>query len=130
MVSFTGVAPLLNHHAPSGESREVSARGVLSYPGSFYPHTYTKGMLRLELRIAAATAALLASWGHSLQPWPDFAWKAEGRDCLITKEGRLSAGGDEPRRECCGMAWQRLAKYNKLDATELFWHIYLTDMHS
>jgi len=86
------------------EAVEAPRFGVFCYPGSFYPHSYAKGMLRLESRIAAATAAILASWGHSLQPWPDFAWKAGGA-CLITKEGRKLVGGADPRRECCGMAW-------------------------
>jgi len=86
------------------EAVEAPRFGVFCYPGSFYPHSYTKGMLRLEARIAPATAATLASWGHILQPWPDFAWKAGGA-CLIAKEGKKLAGGADPRRECCGMAW-------------------------
>ena len=86
------------------EAVEAPRFGVFCYPGSFYPHTYTKGVLRLESRIAAETARTLASWGHVLQPWPDWAWKAGGA-CMILRDGRRITGGADPRRECCGMAW-------------------------
>lgn len=86
------------------EAVEAPRFGVFCYPGSFYPHNYTKGVLRLESRIPEATADTLASWGHILQPWPDWAWKAGGA-CVITREGDRITGGADPRRECCGMAW-------------------------
>jgi gamma-glutamyltranspeptidase/glutathione hydrolase len=86
------------------EAVEAPRFSVFCFPDSFYPHTYNKGVLRLESRIAAETAKTLASWGHSMQPWPDWAWEAGGV-CLIIREGRKLVGGADPRRECCGMAW-------------------------
>jgi gamma-glutamyltranspeptidase/glutathione hydrolase len=86
------------------EAVEAPRFGVFCYPGSFYPHAYAKGTLRLEARISPAVAAELASLGHVLQPWPDWAWKAGGA-CVIVRDGRHIVGGADPRRECCGMAW-------------------------
>lgn len=86
------------------EAVDAPRFAVFNYPGSFYPHTYTKGVLRLERRINEATSAALAAKGHAVQTWPDWAWKAGGA-CLIIYENDRLEGATDPRRECAGMAW-------------------------
>lgn len=86
------------------EAVEAPRFGVFCYPDSFYPHRYSRGVLRLETRIAKECAKILSAWGHTVLPWPDWAWKAGGA-CLIVREGGAICGGADPRRECCGMAW-------------------------
>lgn len=86
------------------EAVEAPRFGVFCYPGSFYPHTYTKGVLSLESRIPKNIAKTLGLWGHVLRPWPEWAWKAGGV-CVIMRDGETITGGADPRRECCGMAW-------------------------
>lgn len=86
------------------EAVDAARFAVFNYPGSFYPHTYTKGVLRLESRIGDETAAALAARGHVVQAWPDWAWKAGGA-CLIMRCDDHLEGATDPRRECAGMAW-------------------------
>ncbi|MDR3175239.1 MAG: gamma-glutamyltransferase family protein [Desulfovibrio sp.] len=86
------------------EAVEAPRFGVFCFPDSFYPHTYSKGILRLESRISADTAQALSALGHEVRLWPDWAWKAGGA-CLILREGESLSGGADPRRECCGMGW-------------------------
>ena len=85
------------------EAVDAPRFAVFNYPGSFYPHTYNKGLLRLEARIDDAVSAALAARGHVVKRWPDWAWKAGGA-CMIMRDGTL-AGATDPRRECAGMAW-------------------------
>lgn len=86
------------------EAVDAPRFAVFNYPGSFYPHTYAKGVLRLESRISGETASALAAKGHTIQAWPDWAWKAGGA-CVIMHCGDHLAGATDPRRECAGMAW-------------------------
>ena len=86
------------------EAVEAPRFGVFCHPASFYPHAYSKGILRVESRVEQKTLDSLASWGHILQPWPDWAWKSGG-SCIIVDERNVLTGGADPRRECCGMAW-------------------------
>lgn len=86
------------------EAVEAPRFGTFCFPDSFYPHAYAKGVLRLESRIGPDTMAALSSFGHDVQPWPDWAWKAGGA-CLIMKDEESISGGADPRRECCGLGW-------------------------
>lgn len=86
------------------EAVDAPRFAVFNYPGSFYPHTYTKGVLRLESRICGATSSALAALGHTVQAWPNWAWKAGGACLIMRGDGRLE-GATDPRRECAGMAW-------------------------
>ena len=86
------------------EAVDAPRFAVFNYPGSFYPHTYTKGVLRLESRICGKTASALAAMGHTVLAWPDWAWKAGGA-CLIMRGNSRLEGATDPRRECAGMAW-------------------------
>ena len=86
------------------EAVEAPRFAVFNYPGSFYPHTYNKGVLRLESRIGDAVAADLAARGHTVKHWPGWAWKSGGA-CLIMHCGDHLAGGSDPRRECHGSGW-------------------------
>ena len=85
------------------EAVEAPRFAVFNYPGSFHPHTYNKGILRLEARISDTIFDELAARGHIVRQWPDWAWKAGGT-CIIMRDGNL-AGATDPRRECAGMAW-------------------------
>lgn len=86
------------------EAVDAPRFAVFNYPGSFYPHTYAKGVLRLEARIGEAAFATLAAKGHDVQAWPDWAWKAGGACCIMHCGDHLM-GATDPRRECAGMAW-------------------------
>ncbi|SBV98813.1 putative gamma-glutamyltranspeptidase [uncultured delta proteobacterium] len=86
------------------EAVEAPRFAVFNYPNSFYPHTYAKGVLRLESRISDLAASVLAAKGHTVKAWPDFSWNAGGA-CMIMHCGGYLAGGSDPRRECLGMGW-------------------------
>jgi gamma-glutamyltranspeptidase/glutathione hydrolase len=77
-----------------------------SYPSSFAPYDYYPGRLNLEGRFPKEVASDLASRGHKIEPWPDFAWLA-GAVCaiLVDKDrGTLEAGAD-PRRAAYALGW-------------------------
>jgi gamma-glutamyltranspeptidase/glutathione hydrolase len=85
---------------------EAPRFSTYSYPGSFEPHAYHPGELRIEQRLAAEVGHTLADKGHKVVPWPDWTWRAGGV-CTITidrKRGILAAGAD-PRRMSYAMGW-------------------------
>ena len=72
----------------------------LSFPNSFWPHTYRPGELAVESRVPPDVLSGLAGRGHKIETWAD--WEAlTGGMCAIMvdrERGALFAGAD-PRRE-------------------------------
>ena len=72
----------------------------LSFPNSFWPHTYLPGRLGVEGRLPAEVQADLAARGHDVERLPD--WTAQtGGACaiLIDRERGTLVGGADLRRE-------------------------------
>jgi gamma-glutamyltranspeptidase/glutathione hydrolase len=85
---------------------EAPRFATYSYPGSFEPHDYHPGELRLERRLATQVGDTLASQGHRVVTWPDWTWRAGGV-CTITidhNSGIFAAGAD-PRRMGYAIGW-------------------------
>jgi gamma-glutamyltranspeptidase/glutathione hydrolase len=85
---------------------EAPRFATYSYPGSFEPHDYLPGELRIERRLATQVGDNLATKGHRVVPWPDWTWRAGGV-CTITIDhhsGVLAAGAD-PRRMSYAIGW-------------------------
>jgi gamma-glutamyltranspeptidase/glutathione hydrolase len=70
-----------------------------SYPGSFEPHEYHPGLLKLESRIDRSTGEALASLGHRIEWWAGYTWLA-GAVCTVVAdlETGVLKGGADPRR--------------------------------
>jgi gamma-glutamyltranspeptidase/glutathione hydrolase len=71
---------------------------------SEYPHTCADELL-LEGRFPEATREALATWGHSPRLLGD--WDASGSQQMIQlwPETGVLAGGSDPRRDGCALAW-------------------------
>lgn len=84
---------------------EAPRFGSFSFPGSFEPHEYLPGRLKLEPGVGADTGAALTERGHDLQWWPDRAIAA-GSACVIIREpnGTLTGGADH-RRVAYAVGW-------------------------
>jgi gamma-glutamyltranspeptidase/glutathione hydrolase len=81
------------------EAVELPRFATYSFPGSFYPHSYSPRRLNVEEGIADEAVAGLAERGHDVEWWPTMEWLA-GSMCYVKKDGRtgvISAGAD-PRR--------------------------------
>ena len=68
----------------------------LSFPNSFWPHTYLPGRLGVEGRLSPKVQADLAARGHDVERWPDWSAQAGGA-CAIKvdrERGTLVAGAD------------------------------------
>ena len=71
-----------------------------SFPNSFHPHAYHPGLVGVEGRIPAETAAELERRGHRTEVWDEWTGRM-GCLCAIEvdlERGGLSAGSD-PRRD-------------------------------
>lgn len=72
----------------------------LSYPNSFWPHTYLPGRLGLEARMSPEIVKELALRGHDIEMWPDWTDRAGGACAiLIDRKRGVLLGGADPRRE-------------------------------
>jgi gamma-glutamyltranspeptidase / glutathione hydrolase len=83
---------------------EAPRFATFSFPDSFEPHAYYPGQLNIEARLAGAVGATLASRGHKVEQWPDQIWRA-GAVCTIVSDGKLMAGGADPRRQSYAAGW-------------------------
>lgn len=85
---------------------EAPRFSTYSYPGSFEPHAYHPGELRIERRLATQVGAALVDKGHTVVTWPDWTWRAGGV-CTITidHESGLLAAGADPRRMGYAIGW-------------------------
>ncbi len=81
------------------EAVEAPRVASYSYPGSFEPHEYHPGLLKLESRIDRTTGDALASLGHRVEWWADWTWLA-GAVCTVVAdlETGVLKGGADPRR--------------------------------
>ncbi|MCG8543795.1 MAG: gamma-glutamyltransferase family protein [Alphaproteobacteria bacterium] len=79
---------------------------TFNYPRSSEPHSYSPGELRLEARIAEATAQALAKRGHKMKTWPDWEYAA-GAVCMIVadRETGMLEGASDPRRPTGVCGW-------------------------
>ena len=85
---------------------EAARFASYSFPDSFEPHNYSPGLLYVEDRVPRAVREALASRGHDVAEWPDFAWRA-GAVCVQRVDraaGMITAGAD-PRRPCYAVGW-------------------------
>jgi gamma-glutamyltranspeptidase / glutathione hydrolase len=77
-----------------------------SHPGSFYPHQYRPGLMRVEGRIGEDVTRTLESWGHTVIRWADRTERV-GSVCVAgmpLENGVLHAGADN-RREAAALGW-------------------------
>ncbi len=88
------------------EAVEVPRFGTFSHPGSFYPHTYSPGLLRVEDRVSRSTLACLERLGHRVVPWPAAAPEA-GSVCIagLPLAGRILQAAADRRREAVALGW-------------------------
>jgi len=80
--------------------------GRRGYPGSFEPHDYHPGELRIERRLVTQVGDTLPGKGQQVVTWPDWTWRA-GAVCPITidRERGLLAAGADPRRMSYAIGW-------------------------
>ena len=85
---------------------EAPRFATYSFPDSFEPHGNQPGKLKLEGRIAEATATALESYGHDVDMWPDWTWRA-GSVCMIRKDldTGIHTGGADARRPAYAVGW-------------------------
>ena len=72
----------------------------MSFPNSFWPHTYLPGRLAVEGRLPKAVIGELEKRGHEIEVWDDWTAAAGGMCAIMVnrEQGILMAGAD-PRRE-------------------------------
>jgi len=91
----------MNVQAAIEAPRVISA----SFPGSFHPHPYEPGLLRVERRVAPEVRARLTALGHRLELLPEFA-PAAAAVCAVMRRGHdVLEGGADPRRESYAIGW-------------------------
>jgi gamma-glutamyltranspeptidase/glutathione hydrolase len=84
---------------------EVPRFGSFSFPGSFEPHDYVPGLLKLEPGVGKETGAALGERGHEVSWWPERAIAA-GSACVILREPNGSmTGGADHRRVAYAVGW-------------------------
>lgn len=72
----------------------------LSYPNSFWPHTYLPGRLGVEGRLSEEVIGELARRGHDVDRWPDWTAQTGGACAIVVDSVRGTLlGGADPRRE-------------------------------
>jgi gamma-glutamyltranspeptidase/glutathione hydrolase len=76
-----------------------------SFPGSFHPHPYEPGLLRVEGRVAPEVRARLAALGHRVELLPDFAPAAASVCAVHRGDHEVLEGGADPRRESYAIGW-------------------------
>jgi gamma-glutamyltranspeptidase/glutathione hydrolase len=85
---------------------EAPRFATYSFPDSFEPHAYYPGRLNIESRLDRRAGEELAAYGHDVDWWPEWTWRA-GCVCMIRKD--LSAGthtgGADPRRPAYAVGW-------------------------
>ena len=85
---------------------EAPRFATYSFPDSFEPHGSQPAKVKLESRIDEATASTLESYGHDVDWWPDWTWRA-GAVCMIRKdlETGIHTGGADARRPAYAVGW-------------------------
>ena len=85
---------------------EAPRGATYNYPGSFYPHQYRPGLMKLEGRIRPEVAEKLVAWGHTVESWPAKTWQAGSVFVATapTTNGVHQAAADH-RREGVALGW-------------------------
>ncbi|MBS38033.1 MAG: gamma-glutamyltransferase [Thiotrichales bacterium] len=85
---------------------EAPRFATYSFPDSFEPHGNQPAKIKLESRIEETTASVLESYGHDVDMWPDWTWRA-GSVCMIHKEWDtgIHTGGADARRPAYAIGW-------------------------
>ena len=85
---------------------EAPRFSTYSFPGSFYPHEYHKGVLMMEARMGSDVLDDLARRGNDVRPWADFSWRGGGVCAVIVDEEQGTLlGAADPRREGYAYGW-------------------------
>ena len=88
------------------EAVEAPRFSTYSFPGSFYPHDYHKGVLMMEGRMGSAVMDELANKGNDVRPWEDFSWRGGGICAVVVDEAQGTLlGAADPRREGYAFGW-------------------------
>jgi len=91
----------MNVQAAIEAPRAISA----SFPGSFHPHPYEPGLVRIERRVAPEVRERLASLGHRLDVLPEFAAAVAAVCAVRLRDHGVLEGGADPRRESYAVGW-------------------------
>ena len=85
---------------------EAPRFATYSFPDSFEPHGNQPAKVKVESRIGESTARTLESYGHDIDIWPDWTWRA-GSVCMIYKEldTGIHTGGADARRPAYAIGW-------------------------
>jgi gamma-glutamyltranspeptidase/glutathione hydrolase len=85
---------------------EAPRLATYSFPGSFHPHNYNPGLLRVEGRVADDTLAALSTMGHQVERWPAFISTA-GALCAILADSQWGprVAAADPRRVAYAIGW-------------------------
>lgn len=88
------------------EAVEQPRFATFSYPSSSEPHSYNRGLLKVERRISGETREALRALGHGVAEWPSWEWVA-GAVCTIVADARSHRmeGGSDPRRPTAVAGW-------------------------
>ncbi len=85
---------------------EAPRFATFSFPNSFYPHEYARGILKMEKRIGGKIFDQLKGKGHTADWWPDWAWKAGAVCAIVLDTGNgVLLGAADPRRESYASGW-------------------------
>ncbi len=83
------------------EAVEAPRFATYNFPGSFAPHAYNPGLLRMESRLGDDVLAALGRLGNRVEAWQDFSWRGGGV-CVVRHDAErgILEGAADPRREC------------------------------
>ena len=88
------------------EAVEAPRFATYSFPGSFAPHAYHPGLLRVEARVGDEVLQQLHRLGNRVEAWVDFPWRGGSVCAVVYDEGRgILQGAADPRRECYAFGW-------------------------
>ena len=88
------------------EAVEKPRFATYNFPGSFVPHAYNPGLLRVEKRVEESIISELKEKGHTVNPWADWCWRAGGICAVVVDaDNGVLLGAADPRRECYAMGW-------------------------
>ena len=78
-----------------------------SFPGSFHPHSYNPGLVRVEGRVSATTLGELEARGHRVEAWPDFTTQSGSLGAILLDSpwGRRVAAMDPRRVISLALGW-------------------------
>jgi gamma-glutamyltranspeptidase/glutathione hydrolase len=88
------------------EAVEAPRFATYNFPGTFFPHDYHPGLLRVERRVEDSTFSQLKEKGHTVEWWPEWAWKAGGVCAIVVDPVTgVLLGAADPRRESQALGW-------------------------